>query len=1337
TSILPHLLVEGLAEALAERRKKQDIPIILIINPVIDNETTGYSLTDLLRFIEEKTGYSIDELFTDIIINKFDTTKLEEYFNIPKDERPLDYKWYVDTLIGNPYLIQKLGLEYFNLLIKKYTQLAGVSRIVLPNPDTYRVSIRDDDGSLLKIKENKELTLREYLYAKISQLLKSLYQEVLPDIRTDKGKASEEAKKSRGPLLYTKEEISQLKKAYPHIKIHRDLFLAGIEFLPPRKPGASAKPKVGFLEEYTSYVLGDILKITSYNRIVTQVYKKFLKRRDVEKSDKSFEYIFYDLRPEFINSLPEEVKGYFEQLSLEGFKRAVRTVLVEDNLKKNQKKGIGLTCVVGLPFGEGNPHINEFKNKVNLLKEKVKEITDNRVVFNEEKTIDALHMTIQALTRTRNYKESDSESIKKALEETEIVLKEIKKNIKEDIPRIIQQLEEIINISQKEEIKNKLTQLLKLVNNTIKERKQSSDKLPLDIFGKLKEEIINILSNLDKEEIKTIKQKLTSLKEQTEIKINNEKTKSLEDALLKIAKNTKPFKVKITGFSYYFRDGELSFILEPATEYKDKEEKILKIRKEFKKLPTEAKSEGLHISLGRVTRPLTDEQIEKINNLYKELEFDKLKPFRITTLKLVAYTHRSLREVIHKIELELGKDNKEFDLSEFLGEVKEKLLEEKDTDNASSPLKSPHTDILLKIFSGNQTLLETYIEKATQYLNLSQDQILKGMFNLQDRKKVKDEIEREIQRMHAPPSLKDIFKVLCFGGGSGLLASLKPLKKLLKEIKAIIESIQSSIDDGGSTFKMIEGLIKKGYGWIPSVGDLVNSLFKGFATADKLYKLLDDQGRVKVVSKKDIKEKKLPLFDKEGNEIKEGKIVFYDEDGLIYLDTFKDLIINLLRRNVEYTIINKKGIGYQEKTTHLGDDFVYFATSLLNLTNIVQKYFDKEIIPLDGASIRNLLLLAAIDYIGLINIEKPKYEPNQRKPLITLQKDLKKFHKALELLAKFANIKKAKVSLSHIKPATVYAVYKDYIILIENKETNKKYILICNLNKENKEITITVPENNKVYTLNSSKNEVGFELEGIKLQFNIDNNTNLLFRINESNLYKLVEPQDFYKAYIEYKNKEYPLSQDGTGRLRYKNNNLYEYKPLQIGNLNIYIRNRFIACQTNITETANYSKVIDFGIAEEIEEEKVKTKKGEEINILYKPSPKKRLEANEDIIEAIKSEQTKAVIFGPGSFFTSIMPHLLVEGLAEALAERRKKQDIPIILIINPVIDNETAGYSLTELLKFIKEKTGYSIDELFTDIIINKFDTTKLEEYFNIPKDERPLDYKWYVDTLIGNPYL
>jgi len=90
------------------------------------------------------------------------------------------------------------------------------------------------------------------------------------------------------------------------------------------------------LEEYTSYVLGDILKITSYNRIIAQVYKKFLKRKDVEKDDRSFEDIFYKLKAEFISALPQEVKGYFEQLSLEGFKRAVRGVLIEDNLKKNE-----------------------------------------------------------------------------------------------------------------------------------------------------------------------------------------------------------------------------------------------------------------------------------------------------------------------------------------------------------------------------------------------------------------------------------------------------------------------------------------------------------------------------------------------------------------------------------------------------------------------------------------------------------------------------------------------------------------------------------------------------------------------------------------------------------------------------------------------------------------------------------------------------------------------------------------------------------------------------------------------------------------------------------------
>lgn len=62
--------------------------------------------------------------------------------------------------------------------------------------------------------------------------------------------------------------------------------------------------------------------------------------------------------------------------------------------------------------------------------------------------------------------------------------------------------------------------------------------------------------------------------------------------------------------------------------------------------------------------------------------------------------------------------------------------------------------------------------------------------------------------------------------------------------------------------------------------------------------------------------------------------------------------------------------------------------------------------------------------------------------------------------------------------------------------------------------------------------------------------------------------------------------------------------------------------------------------------------------------------------EAVASAQ--AIVYGPGSFFTSVLPHLLVPGLAEAIALRA---DIPRIFVGNMLECAETRGHDLAGLV--------------------------------------------------------
>jgi uncharacterized cofD-like protein len=76
------------------------------------------------------------------------------------------------------------------------------------------------------------------------------------------------------------------------------------------------------------------------------------------------------------------------------------------------------------------------------------------------------------------------------------------------------------------------------------------------------------------------------------------------------------------------------------------------------------------------------------------------------------------------------------------------------------------------------------------------------------------------------------------------------------------------------------------------------------------------------------------------------------------------------------------------------------------------------------------------------------------------------------------------------------------------------------------------------------------------------------------------------------------------------------------------------------------------------------------------------------VADAIR--QFDAVIIGPGSFFTSILPPLLVRGVPEALAEVRG----PIILISNLLTEGRgMAGFTAAESARWVSDAIGRPVD--------------------------------------------
>ena len=73
-----------------------------------------------------------------------------------------------------------------------------------------------------------------------------------------------------------------------------------------------------------------------------------------------------------------------------------------------------------------------------------------------------------------------------------------------------------------------------------------------------------------------------------------------------------------------------------------------------------------------------------------------------------------------------------------------------------------------------------------------------------------------------------------------------------------------------------------------------------------------------------------------------------------------------------------------------------------------------------------------------------------------------------------------------------------------------------------------------------------------------------------------------------------------------------------------------------------------------------------------------------------------AVIIGPGSFYTSLMPIFLVRGVAEALASMKG----PIVLIANLLTEGRgMVGFTAADAVAWIEEAAGRKIDVVITNV--------------------------------------
>jgi len=105
-----------------------------------------------------------------------------------------------------------------------------------------------------------------------------------------------------------------------------------------------------------------------------------------------------------------------------------------------------------------------------------------------------------------------------------------------------------------------------------------------------------------------------------------------------------------------------------------------------------------------------------------------------------------------------------------------------------------------------------------------------------------------------------------------------------------------------------------------------------------------------------------------------------------------------------------------------------------------------------------------------------------------------------------------------------------------------------------------------------------------------------------------------------------------------------------------------------------------------------------------------------------------AVIIGPGSFFTSLMPPLLVRGVREALADMRG----PIILIANLLTEGRgMEGFTANDAAQWVARTIGRSVD-----VIIANTSTPSPEALARYAAEHKTPLQMGYLDSSIESVY-
>ncbi len=506
-------------------------------------------------------------------------------------------------------------------------------------------------------------------------------------------------------------------------------------------------------------------------------------------------------------------------------------------------------------------------------------------------------------------------------------------------------------------------------------------------------------------------------------------------------------------------------------------------------------------------------------------------------------------------------------------------------------------------------------------------------------------------------------RVVSFNGGSAavfmaLSLRVAGLDRDLAPHERLVVNVLSHVDDGGATFNILAHLWRHGYGLLPPIGDQVNALFSSFATEDKLMHLLGNAGRVREKNDKSLTE--------------------------------------VARRAIITTI-------FDSQIDSLSHDFYAFSADLIEaLERVDEEFIAPGLLPIQGASLRNMYLLGKL----LINSLLKKGEPQHGGNSIT---DPDAYHAVLNEIAERTGIIRGQVAPVTFDPSTIYTAHRAHSLFIQTSADDPDQIPIQSKGQTFHVRLITIEPVNEagvVYAIEidgKMEKKVHPLKKGDSLtigRMKIGNNGRTPTIESGGNVYEFLEDKEkLTLRLVSNKGIEIEIARDGSGRaIENENISKSSGEPdwIRIGSNHILLRNRYIVMQTHTTETVNFSNIEQFGEVNQKVGLAPNQRFPTDLAVRKIPTSK----ANPRVISYLDSMKSgDVVIVGPGSIFTSLLPHFMVLGVPEALKAARLR-GAHIIFVMNGTFDNETLNLSSLDILTFFAEKAGSPIEDFISGVI-------------------------------------